>query len=333
MKKTLLLVIFSCFISNFQVRSAIAEPAFQKKGHTLFGDLQVDAKAASGLESMSFLVSLSTVTGYAIGRQNVPANGRYQFLNVPNGEYEIIIERGNVEVGRIRFLLQETRFTDIRKDIGLKLNLDNAASGPAKPGTIDVGKGYLRGGDSRVQFEKALSAGTAKDYSGAISILRQITASDPKDFEAWAELGTMQFMKGDQGDAEKSYQRALSEKPDYLVALLNLGKVQLARKQFEPAIETLTKAVTQEPRSADANFYLGEAYLQIKKGSKAVGYLNEAIRLDPVGMADAHLRLAALYNGANMKDKAAAEYAQFLAKRPDYPERKKLEQYVKENSK
>jgi hypothetical protein len=28
-----------------------------------------------------------------------------------------------------------------------------------------------------------------------------------------------------------------------------------------------------------------------RKGSKAVGYLNEAIKLDPIGMADAQLRL------------------------------------------
>jgi Tfp pilus assembly protein PilF len=78
---------------------------------------------------------------------------------------------------------------------------------------------------------------------------------------------------------------------------------------------------------------LGEAYLQIKKGSVAVGYLNEAIRLDPQGKADVHLRLALLYNAAGMKDKAAIEYEEFLKKRPNYAERKKLEQYITENKK
>ena len=79
--------------------------------------------------------------------------------------------------------------------------------------------------------------------------------------------------------------------------------------------------------------HLGEAYLQMKKGSKAVGYLNEALKLDPIGMAEAHLRLAALYNGAGMKDKAAAEYELFLKKRPDFADRKKLEQYIAANKK
>jgi len=48
-------------------------------------------------------------------------------------------------------------------------------------------------------------------------------------------------------------------------------------------------------------------------------------------MAEAHLRLAALYNGVGMKDKAAAEYEAFLKKKPDYPDRKKLQQYITAN--
>ena len=115
--------------------------------------------------------------------------------------------------------------------------------------------------------------------------------------------------------------------------MINLGKLRLARKNFEGAIDTLSLAIKEQPLSADANFLVGEACLQIKKGSKAVGYLNEAIRLDPIGKAEAHLRLAALYKGAGLKEKAALEYEQFLAKRPDHPEKEALQQYIKANKK
>jgi tetratricopeptide (TPR) repeat protein len=71
--------------------------------------------------------------------------------------------------------------------------------------------------------------------------------------------------------------------------------------------------------------------LQLQKGSKAVVYLNEALRLDPEGMAPVHLRLAKLYNAAGMKSKAAGEYEEFLKKRPNYPDRKALEQYITQN--
>lgn len=87
-----------------------------------------------------------------------------------------------------------------------------------------------------------------------------------------------------------------------------------------------------EIASADAQHYLGEAYLQAKKGSKAVGYLNEAIRLAPIEKAEIHLRLASLYNGAGLKDKAVEEYKMFLEKVPNYKEKEKIEKYIKENS-
>ena len=65
----------------------------------------------------------------------------------------------------------------------------------------------------------------------------------------------------------------------------------------------------------------------------AVGYLNQALKLDPVGMADARLRLGALYNAAGMKDKAVVEYRAFLEVVKDHPDRAKIEQYIKDNSK
>jgi Flp pilus assembly protein TadD len=164
-------------------------------------------------------------------------------------------------------------------------------------------------------------------------LLRQIVASDPKDFEAWTELGTSLFRQGNLGEAGKAFNQALKLKPAFELALLNLGKLQLAQKNYEGSVETLTKLVELQPRIAEAQFLLGEAYLQVKKGSKAVVCLNEALKLDPIGMADAHMRLAALYNGAGYKDRAAAEYEQFLSKRPDFPEKEKLLKYIRENKK
>jgi Tfp pilus assembly protein PilF len=61
--------------------------------------------------------------------------------------------------------------------------------------------------------------------------------------------------------------------------------------------------------------------------------LNEALKLDPEGMAEAHLRLAALYNARDLKDRAAAEYEAFLKLRPDYPDKKKLKEYIAANKK
>ncbi|HEV8136111.1 MAG TPA: tetratricopeptide repeat protein, partial [Pyrinomonadaceae bacterium] len=161
-------------------------------------------------------------------------------------------------------------------------------------------------------------------------LLGRIVAADAKDFQAWTELGTVQLLRNNFDEAEKNYRHAIEERPTFTLALLDLGRLLSMEKKFEAAIDPLTEAIKSSPTSADANLLLGEAYLQIKKGSKAVPYLTEAAKL---GKPDAHLRLAALYNGAGMKDKAAQEYEQFLKERPDYKDRKALEQYISENKK
>jgi TPR repeat protein len=64
--------------------------------------------------------------------------------------------------------------------------------------------------------------------------------------------------------------------------------------------------------------------------SKAIPHLNSAASL---GFPEAHLRLAWIYDGTGSKEKAALEYEEFLKKKPDYPDRQKLEGYIRANKK
>ena len=162
--------------------------------------------------------------------------------------------------------------------------------------------------------------------------MSQLVTADPHDFPAWTELGTVNLFKQNYDESENAYRKSLTERPGFFLGQLNLGRLRLMRKNYEGAIEPLTAAVEIQATSADANYYLGEAYLQIKKGSKAVGYLYQAIKLDPIGKADAHLRLATLYNAVGLKDKAAIEYEEFLKKKPDHPDSKKLRDYITANT-
>jgi tetratricopeptide (TPR) repeat protein len=179
-------------------------------------------------------------------------------------------------------------------------------------------------------FLKAQEAVDHKHYPEAVTLFRQIVDADAQDFQAWSELGTAYLLQEKPEDAEKAYRRATEVRPTFTLAFLNLGRTLVMQKKFEAATEPLARAVELQPGSADANFLLGESYLMLKKGSKAVGYLGEAAKL---GRYEAHLRLATLYNAAGMKDKAVAEYEEFLKKQPAYPDRKKLEQYIEANKK
>ncbi|MEK6287579.1 MAG: tetratricopeptide repeat protein [Acidobacteriota bacterium] len=313
--------------------ASVTIAAQQGGGHSLFGDFKIDESQWSGLKPQTFFILLYTPSGNLLSRQTVGNNGRYRFNDVVNGEYDIVVEVENQEAVRVRIVLIDRTRTEIRHDLNLEWKPRPGSRDEGRVGSVSAADYYKRQPENEARFGKAQEAIKKKEYKDAVALLRQILTADPKDFVAWTELGTVQFKQGDVAEAEKSYLSALQEKPSFILALLNLGKLRIAEKKFDDAIEVLTRAVAAQTQSSDANYFLGEAYLQNKKGSKAVTFFEAALRLDPVGKAEAHLRLGALYKGAGMKDKAVAEYEKFLAKKPDYPDKKQLEQYISENKK
>lgn len=265
--------------------------------------------------------------GILFDKRQTIENGNYYIPNIPRQNGIIAVEINGQEYGRQTLLAPVLGST--RQD--LTVVLSDYSKGKLQTGVVSAQTYYQRNADNQKIYEKAL-ASREKDAESSIKLFKDIVSNDPKDFVTWTDLGTLYFKKEKFADAEEAYNKAIEQKPDFIVAQVNLGKLYLAQKQPEKAEAILLKAVATTPNSADAQYYLGETYLQLKKGSKAVVYLNEALKLEPVAKADAHLRLAALYSGANLKDKAVEEYKLFLGKVPDYKEKSKIEKYIKDNS-
>lgn len=295
----------------------------------VFGDIKVREDASTAGAPISLDVLLYTEAGMLVSRQRVLSNGRYRFMNLTDGRYQIVVEVENNEVARFSVDFSSPLKAEMRQDIELQAN--NLARN--KAGIVSATEEYHRPSKNAGLFNKAAEAVDKKQYDQATSIFLKIVENDPKDFPAWAELGRIYFVQKNYAEAEKAYTEALKLHPDYEVVLISLGRLRIAQKNFDGAVEVLKEAVRIQPQSAHANYFLGEAYLQLKKGSIGVNYLYAALKIDPVGMADAHLLLAALYHGAGMREKAVVEYEEFLKKRPDYEDRKSLEKYIADNKK
>ena len=305
----------------------------QAGGHTLFGDLKVDESKVDGVVPLSFEVLLYTEGGTLLGRQTVTNNSRYRFLNLQDGRYDVVVEVEGSEAARVRVLVQSAYKTDFRQDIHLEWKEGVSQRQRARAQTVSAADFYDRAGRNKSLFERAQRLLDKRQYAEAVPVLNEIVGIDTADFQAWTELGTAHLAGGDIAEAEKAYRRAIQERPTFVLALLNLGRLLVSQQRYTESIDVLTHAIDVRPDSADSHFLLGETYLKLKLGSKAVPHLNEALRLDPNGKADAHLLLAALYDAAGLKDRAANEYEQFLAKRQNYSDRKKLERYITEHRK
>ena len=297
---------------------------------TLYGDVKVDETYAGANKLGTLTIILYTNGGATIlGRTTVPVNGRYRFNNVPSGEYELAVEADMTEIARIHVSVAGRPGSDFQQDLAFAWK----PLGPnikAKPTTVSADELYQRPSSHQALFAKAQSALDANKHADAVSLLKQIVERDANDFQAWTELGTAFLLSGKKDEAQEAYKRALKARPNFKLALLNLGRLLVEQKKYEDAIAPLTTLIEIDRESPEGNLVLGQAYIQIKKGSKAVTHLNEAAR---PGRPEAHLWLATLYDAAKLKDRAAAEYQQFLQKRPNYSDRKKLEKYIAENAK
>src|ERR1044072_1943323 len=111
---------------NLRVASLLALLLFaatalaQNGGHVLFGDIKVDEREASGSAMATFQVLLYAESGNLLMRQTVPANGRYRFLDLRNGRYDVVVEFENKEVGRMVVSVSSPFRTDFRQNIELQ---------------------------------------------------------------------------------------------------------------------------------------------------------------------------------------------------------------------
>jgi len=306
-----------------------APPAMSQSGYTLWGDVKVDDSKADKPGPSSLTIILYDQSTKIVGRQTIGSRGRYRFTNLRGGEYDIAIEANGGEVTRLRLTLTGSTTSDIRQDFEFEWK-EKPAARTSSAGIISAADFYERSSTNKSLFEKAHAAVEKKDYANAVKWLNQIVENDKLDFQVWTLMGTLYLVQEKPEEAEKAYLTAIEVKPDYALPLVNLGKLRITQKRFDEAVDLLTRAVDLQPQSPDANLFLGEAYLRIKKGSKAIPFLNEAGKL---GKIEAHLDLAWLYNAAGLKDKAVVEYEEVLRKKPDYHDRKKLEQYISENKK
>ncbi|MFT3743966.1 MAG: tetratricopeptide repeat protein [Pyrinomonadaceae bacterium] len=253
-------------------------------------------------------------------------SGMYMFSKFPRGTATLVVELNNNELTRTVITVGATKV--IRQDFELDWS---EAKRLGLTGVVSAKDSYQRSADGAKAFDAAMKHLKEKNLDKATAELKDVIAKDPKDYISWTELGTIYFKKDNLNDAEACHFKAIEQKKDYVVALLNLGKLYIAQKKADDAVLVLSNAVKDNADSADVQQYLGEAYLLAKKGSLAVTHLNEAIKLAPIEKAEVHLRLAALYDAAKLKDRASAEYKAFLAKKPDYPEKAQLEKYIAEN--
>ena len=151
------LVMLALFVTAFySVAFAQLEPMRERGPHTLYGDIKVEAEPGSDSQTpLSLEVQLYIINGTLIGRTTVTVPGRYRFMDLSNGEYDVVVLSENKEVARVRVRVQAVYKNDFRQDIVLYAKTDRRLT---KAATVSASDVYERTGANKSLFEKARKA-------------------------------------------------------------------------------------------------------------------------------------------------------------------------------
>jgi TolA-binding protein len=165
------LVVIALLMTAFcSVATAQIDPIRDRGVHTLYGDVKVEADQDSQ-KPLSLEIQLYIINGTLVGQQSVSANGRYRFMDLRNGEYDVVVMSENTEVARLRVRVDSVYKTDFRQDIVLGAKTENR---PNKPGTVSVAEVYERTPANKALFEKAQKAIDEKKYDEALDRLTRL---------------------------------------------------------------------------------------------------------------------------------------------------------------
>jgi len=115
------------------------------------------------------------------------------------------------------------------------------------------------------------------DMRQALAYLNRALSEDPKNTDAWANVGIIYRKANHYHSAEMGYRQALSVNDDNYVALLGLNRVYNLQNRFEEAKKILDRLRSRRAKNPYYHFSLAQKHQS--SPSVALKYLDKAIKL------------------------------------------------------
>jgi len=139
----------------------------------------------------------------------------------------------------------------------------------------------------------------------------------PESARVYADLGDNFFLQGNESEAIKAYQQAISM-DDFLPWLHNnLGVLLLDQGAANQAADHLQTALNLNPGNANAYHNLGNAYYALGQWEAAANTYQQALELDP-NLLDVKAAWAGIMLNEGQLDEAREAWEEVLAEEPQH---------------
>jgi Tfp pilus assembly protein PilF len=132
------------------------------------------------------------------------------------------------------------------------------------------------------QLPPQMQGGGDPQLQARIASLQSVVARDPKNVQAWIQLGNDYFDMRQPQKAIEAYGRALELKPNDPDVLTDQGVMYRDLGQFDKAVENFQKANQAVPQHVQSLFNLGVVYANdLKQPKKAEEAWTKVLQLAP----------------------------------------------------
>lgn len=128
----------------------------------------------------------------------------------------------------------------------------------------------------------AREAGSEKGGAAkSAAIYRQVLAEDPNVIDAWFSLGTLASRERQYREAITHFSKALSLKPDYDLAVINIALAYRNLGDDEAALAGFERYLALDPKDPYVRCHMGEVYLDRGDFTRAEAEFTQALGIDP----------------------------------------------------
>jgi tetratricopeptide (TPR) repeat protein len=175
--------------------------------------------------------------------------------------------------------------------------------------------------DAKIYRKKGIILFGLKKYEEAKINFQKTIQLDPKNVQAYINLGMIHYTSGNKNKALKNWEHAMDIYPNDndSKALNNIGNVYKTEDDLPKAIEYFQKAITYEPINSTYLNNLGDSYRLQGDLKKAEETLLRSLEVDTMGMLT-HFNLGVLYQTKGKFQKAIESFKESINKNPAYIE-------------
>lgn len=168
--------------------------------------------------------------------------------------------------------------------------------------------------------QQAMELIQAKRYPEAQLVYEQAVQANLTDASIYANLAALLQIAGRTKDSIPLLEKALTLRPAYPEALLNLGNAQQSSGQSKQAIRSFNQAIVLNLNLPEAHTGLGVALNALGDSQRAIHHHREAIKLNPAYPAAWSNLGYALLSQEDGRKEAIASCREALRLQPAYPE-------------